>query len=143
MKKLVVLLLLLFLLVGGLYWITSKKEVTKKEVKWPMEKIQSQVADIKPDQVNKIVFDGLYKTRNLTKTDEITPFLEGLREAVYPGDPDKGLPTDNMMQIKLILKDGRSVGPFGFSIEKASHAFGKKFAEAWNKTFSSPKIPID
>lgn len=149
MKRLVILLILISIVVVVL-WLTGKKEPVKEKTTWPINSIRSQVTNLAPADIKEIVFDGQYKTKKLketltetlTETEEITPFIAGLKEAVYPWDPRKGLPNDNMMSIKLILKDGRTLGPWGFSIEKASHAFGKTFAEAWNKTFTQ-KISID
>lgn len=141
MKKLIVVLIVL-VAIAVVFWMTRPTTTSTSKIEWPMEGVRSQVANIQPAQVKEIVFDGLIKTRNLTKTDEIAPFLAGLKSAVYPWDPKKGLPNDNMMRITLVLKDSRSIGPFGFSTEKASHAFGRNFAMAWNKTFT-PMIPID
>lgn len=137
MKKLIVflLILILILVVRGLYMTTREKE-------WPNKIIRDHVTNVKPEEVKVLVFDGLIKVINLTKTEEITPFLAGLQQASYPKDPKRGLLTDNNMTIKIILKNGQTIGPFGFSTSRSSHAFSREFAEAWNKTFFQ-KIPMD
>lgn len=127
--------------------MTTIRTASSKKEEWPMMTVRKRMVVIKPDQVKEIVFGGLYRTRNLTKSDEIAPFLAGLQSATYPWDPKKGLPTGDTMDITVVLKDGQSIGPFGFSTERASHAFGPKFAKAWNDTFNDdkniPKILVD
>lgn len=112
------------------------KPVPVKE--WPIEGIRHAVRDIAHSDVRAVMFPQLMENRRgirdiiVTDPKLIEAFISGLKNAAYPCDPEM-LPGNRMYAVKLILKDGKTIGPFYFGVDGPKHAFNREFATALNK----------
>ena len=133
----------MFLIVVGCRTQSSKPKPTKK---WPATEVRNEAAKVAPADIRAVIFPQMptksgRKTVRVTDPKLVREFWEGLRVAEWPCDPN-ALPGNRTEEVYLELKNGKQLGPFGFGTEGRRHAFGKRFAAAYNKVSPQIKIPM-
>lgn len=138
MKRFVILVCLVAAIGVIALVVQSMRSKPPSEKEWPIKGIRRAVKDIAPSDVRAVMFPQLMENRrgirDITVTDPklIEAFISGLKKAAYPCDPEM-LPGNRMYAVKLILKDGRTIGPFYFGVDGPKHAFSREFATALNE----------
>lgn len=141
MKRTILVIALIVAGVGLIFLVNQaqKKPSLPKKTIYPATAVRQAVKGIKASDVGTITIVIPSQTIILDKQSDIAPLLEGLKSAVWPCDP-KMLPGNRTLSVKLILKNGQTIGPFGFSNETPDMAFGVKFAEAYNNL--NPRLKV-
>lgn len=96
----------------------------------PANDVSSVASGIQPSQVKAFEIQSMQvymstgsDVKRTTDRKSIDLLLTGLKKARYP-DP---MPQNRVDHITLILKDGRRIGPFAFSVDREIDAFSPEF----------------
>ena len=106
-----------------LRWMASNNGLGSQAVTVPANDIRERVHTVRLSEVQLAKISARLYSRQITDRESLALLLNGLRDARYP-DP---MPQNRVDSIVLVLRDGRHLGPFHFSIDRREDAFSPCF----------------
>ena len=116
--------------------VTPGKVRSPRAKAYPDAVVRQAVGGITAHELDAVLLDLPGQAITVRDQDEMASLLAGLRSAVLPWnpkDPAAMPPGNRICLVTLRLTTGRKVGPFPFGLDSPNHAFGAKFAQAYNR----------